>query len=368
MEHFEAAAQQFATMGTIKRISPFGNGNINKTYLVETDALKPRFFVLQKINVEVFQQPHLVMKNIGVYSQHVQNRLDERPLIGERRWEVPRVLLTSTGKDHWMAPNGGFWRALSFIENCDVFDALSSTTQAEEVGYALGLFHDLISDLPAEQMEDTLHGFHIAPAYLDVYDHILPNSTVAQTTEVKWAMRFIEERRALAAILEDAKEQGVLKMRLMHGDPKVNNFMVDKTTGRVISIVDLDTVKPGLIHYDIGDCLRSGCNRLGEDAEDPEKVEFDPDLSQAILRGYLSAGNTFLTENDYNFIYDSLRLIAFELGLRFFADHMNGDKYFGIKYPGHNLHRALVQFRLAASVEAQEAALRALIWDMRWQK
>jgi hypothetical protein len=323
---------------------------------------------LQKINVEVFQQPHLVMKNIGVYSQHVQNRLDERPLIGERRWEVPRVLLTSTGKDHWMAPNGGFWRALSFIENCDVFDALSNTTQAEEVGYALGLFHDLISDLPAEQMEDTLHGFHIAPAYLDVYDHILPNSTVAQTTEVKWAMRFIEERRALAAILEDAKEQGVLKMRLMHGDPKVNNFMVDKTTGRVISIVDLDTVKPGLIHYDIGDCLRSGCNRLGEDAEDPEKVEFDPDLSQAILRGYLSAGNTFLTENDYNFIYDSLRLIAFELGLRFFADHMNGDKYFGIKYPGHNLHRALVQFRLAASVEAQEAALRALIWDMRWQK
>jgi hypothetical protein len=128
--------------------------------------------------------------------------------------------------------------------------------------------------------------------------------------------------------------------------------------------VDLDTVKPGLIHYDIGDCLRSGCNPLGEDAPDWEAVHFDPEIGAAILEGYLAEAQAFLTPADYAHLFNSIRLIAFELGLRFFSDHLAGDTYFKVKYPGHNLHRALVQFKLTESIEAYEADIRHIIEKM----
>ena len=98
-----------------------------------------------------------------------------------------------------------------------------------------------------------------------------------------YALRFIRERRAWAHILEKARVQGKLRLRPIHGDPKVNNVMLDTATGRAVSLVDLDTVKPGLVHYDIGDCLRSGCNPLGEETEAWETVRFEPDLCRAIL-------------------------------------------------------------------------------------
>ena len=136
------------------------------------------------------------------------------------------------------------------------------------------------------------------------------------------------------------------------------------TTGRAISLVDLDTVKPGLIHYDIGDCMRSGCNPLGEETEQWEAVQFDPDIGAAILEGYLTQARRFLTAADYEYLYDSVRLLTFELGVRFFTDYLAGNVYFKVKHPEHNLQRALVQFRLTESIEAHEADIRRIIQGM----
>jgi Ser/Thr protein kinase RdoA (MazF antagonist) len=162
-------------------------------------------------------------------------------------------------------------------------------------------------------------------------------------------------------VLEQAREQGKLSLRPVHGDPKVNNVMIEKTTGRAISLVDLDTVKPGLIHYDIGDCMRSGCNPLGEETEQWEAVCFDPEIGAAILEGYLTQARNFLTEADYEYLYLSIRLLAFELGVRFFTDYLAGNVYFKVKHPQHNLQRALVQFKLTESIEAHEADIRHII-------
>jgi hypothetical protein len=140
--------------------------------------------------------------------------------------------------------------------------------------------------------------------------------------------------------------------------------MIEESTRRAISIVDLDTVKPGLIHYDIGDCMRSGCNPLGEETDRWEAVHFDPEIGAAILEGYLTQARNFLTEADYEYLFDSIRLLAFELGIRFFADHLAGDVYFKVKYPEHNLQRALVQFKLTESIEAHEADIRNIIGKM----
>ena len=180
-----------------------------------------------------------------------------------------------------------------------------------------------------------------------------------------YGLRFIEERRAWAPLLEDARAQGRLRPRPVHGDPKVDNVMVETGSGRAVGMVDLDTVGAALVHYDIGDCLRSGCNPLGEETEQWERVAFEPELCRAILEGYLPLARDFLGEEDYEPIYDAVRLIAFELGLRFFTDYLAGNVYFKAKSAGHNLARALVQFKLTESIESQERAIRAIVREAR---
>ncbi|MGC4047843.1 MAG: aminoglycoside phosphotransferase family protein [Armatimonas sp.] len=350
---YEAATQFLPQGASLSSIEPFGNGNINKTYLA---AHSEGSFILQRINEKVFKKPALVMQNLVAFAQHVEERLKATADKGRRGWEVPLVVPTVSGADHWVDGEGGYWRGLTFIEDVETFDTIRDLRHAREVGEALGMFHCLISDMPAERLADTLPGFHITPGYLAQYDEALGTTTAEDTENVLWCKAFVEAHRAEVAVLEEAG----LPLRPIHGDPKVNNILMDLTMGHAVSIVDLDTVKPGLVHYDIGDCLRSGCNRLGEETKDWKSVTFDLDLCQELLRGYLSEA-TFLTDAEREHLFNAVRLIPFELGLRFFTDHLNGNVYFTASHATHNLERALVQFQLAASVEAQEAAIRQII-------
>ncbi|MEH2193279.1 MAG: aminoglycoside phosphotransferase family protein [Nostoc sp.] len=362
-ENLVAIADQFAQQGKVTDIKAFGSGNINDTFLVALASSEEQHFVLQRINTQVFRQPKLIMQNMCTFTEHVRKRLQHSPL--NRRWEVPRVLLTKDAQDHCKDTDGSFWRAISFIENSQSFDTMRDRAQAQEIGYALGMFHNLISDLPPEKLADPLQGFHITPLYLQHYDKVLATANVCNNAEVDYCLRFVSDRQAFAYILENAKAEGKLPLRLMHGDPKINNVMFDIATQQAVSVIDLDTVKPGLVHYDIGDCLRSGCNPVGEETENWESVYFDTDLCQGILQGYLSVAKAFLTENDYAYIYDAIRLIAFELGLRFFADYLAGNTYFKVKHPEHNLARAIVQFKLTESIESQEMQIRNIIKDVK---
>ncbi|MEA5623767.1 aminoglycoside phosphotransferase family protein [Nostoc sp. UHCC 0251] len=358
-----AIADQFARLGKVTGVKAFGSGNINDTFLVTLDSSEEQYFVLQRINTQVFRQPQLIMQNMRTFTEHVRKRLQHTPL--NRRWEVPRVLLTKDAQDHWRDADGSFWRAISFIEGSQSFDTMRDRSHAKEIGYALGMFHNLISDLPPEKLADTLQGFHITPLYLQHYEEVLAKTSASQSSEVNYCLQFVSDRQSFAHILENAKVEGKLPLRLMHGDPKINNVMFDTATQQAVSVIDLDTVKPGLVHYDIGDCLRSGCNPAGEETENWDSVYFDTDLCQGILQGYLSVGKAFLTENDYAYIYDAIRLIAFELGLRFFADYLAGNVYFKVKHPEHNLARAIVQFKLTESIESQETQICNIIKDMK---
>ena len=366
-ENLAGIAGQFVALETVLAVEPFGNGNINDTFVVSQvasdPAQTPTRFVLQRINTQVFRQPELVMRNMRTSTEHVRQRLQQRADTG-RRWDVPHVLLTHDQQDHWAGADGSFWRAISFIEASQSLDTVQSPDHAREVGYALGTFHSLICDLPADSLADTLEGFHITPGYLRQYEAALENTPASDALEVQYCLNFIQARRELAHVLELAKDQQKLPIRPIHGDPKVNNVMLD-SDGQAISMIDLDTVKPGLVHYDIGDCLRSGCNPQGEETEQWEAVHFELELAQAMLQGYLAEASFFLTQHDYDYLYDAIRLIAFELGLRFFADYLAGNVYFKVKHTDHNLARALVQFKLTESIEAQSAALQRLIQEMR---
>ncbi len=363
MANLLAIANQFTLSKEVMEIKPWGDGNVNDTFLVSLNNSESSF-ILQRINTQVFQQPELVMQNLRVCIEHISQRLATMTLTPQRRWKVPEVQLTKAGQDSYVDSEGNFWRGLSFIKG-RCFNTIENTNLAQEVGYALGMFHNLLSDLPTEKLTDTLPGFHHTPLYLKQYDEVLTKREVPNSFEVEYGLKFIRDRRHWVNVLENAKDQGRLPLRSIHGDPKVNNVMVDDATGQAISLIDLDTVKPGLVHYDIGDCLRSGCNPVGEETQDWQGVHFETDLCQAILQGYLPLAKGFLQHNDYEYIYDAIRLITLELGLRFLSDYLAGNVYFKVKYPEHNLARALVQFKLTESIESQENAIKAIINDLQ---
>ncbi|MFN9629106.1 MAG: phosphotransferase enzyme family protein [Cyanobacteriota bacterium] len=374
-----AIAAAFAGSSAVVGVRPLGNGNINTTYLVERAEAEP--FVLQRINRAVFPQPRLVMANLVVVGRHVEERLErERAALqaavrveggsgsGERRWVFPGVLRAANG-DPWLEEGEDFWRAIAFVPHTIALDVLETPDQAREVGHGLGRFHALLHDLPSHQLADTLEGFHITPGYLAAYQALRqagPSPREGGDSEREaWAHGFVARREQLAHVLERAKAAGELPLRPIHGDPKVNNVLLDASSGQAVALVDLDTVKPGLVHYDIGDALRSACNPLGEDAPTPEEVVFDLERCAALLEGYGAAAGPILTPADHHYLFDAIRLISFELGLRFFSDHLAGDVYFHTRRPGHNLDRALVQFQLTASIEAQEGEIRALLARLR---
>jgi Ser/Thr protein kinase RdoA (MazF antagonist) len=370
LSHLLNAALQYAPPGRVVEIREYGRGNVNDTYLVTMASPHPEFpptgvreshFILQRLNPKVFRRPDLVMGNLRLLSEHVARRLEHAAGSARRRFELPRALPARDGGDYWLAPDGSCWRALSFIEGTRSFDTIQDLNHAREVGRALGSFHHLVSDLPPEKLADTLEGFHITPGYLRHYDEVLAARRAETSPEVAYALRFVEARRAWAGVLEEARDRGELRQRVIHGDPKVNNVMLDAATAQAVALVDLDTVKPGLAHYDLGDCLRSGCNPLGEEPGRWEQVNFDLDICRAIVAGYLSMARNFLTANDYVYLYDAVRLIAFELGLRFFTDYLEGNVYFKVRRREQNLARALVQFRLTESIESQEKAIRTII-------
>ena len=364
-------ANSFAHPNQVVELRPFGNGNINDTFLVTVDvpvgvlgnAPIDRHFVLQRINTQVFPHPQWVMENMRIVTEHIHQQLHHQPT--DQRWETPRVLLTRDGKDHVEDKLGSFWRAISFIDRSTALDQIQDTFHAREVGFALGTFHRLIQGIPASVLKDTLEGFHITPRYLEQYQAVLASSSSFRSPQVEYCLKMVSDRLSLSSILEDAKRRGDLPVRIMHGDPKVNNVMIDSVTQKSISVVDLDTVKPGLIHYDIGDCLRSGCNPFGEETQNEESVIFDLELCSGILKGYLPEMHGVLNPIEYDYIFDAVRVMTYELGLRFLTDYLAGNVYFKATDKEHNLRRSVVQFRLLESLEAQEEEVRELVRELR---
>jgi Ser/Thr protein kinase RdoA (MazF antagonist) len=359
-------AGRFRLPGPVTAVAPLGNGNVNETFLVRVDAPGSPGFVLQRLNTQVFRQPRLVMGNLAALAAHVGRRRAAGAVLAPgRRWEMPAVVNARDADEPWVEEGEAFWRSLTYVEGSRSVDVLEHREQAREVGGALGTFHALIHDLPLAELADTLVGFHVTPRYLAQYHQALAAYGGAVSPELAWAQAFVAEREALASLLEGALARGELRLRPIHGDPKVNNVLLDAASGAAIGLVDLDTVKPGLVQWDIGDALRSACNPLGEETDDWRAVRFDPQLAEAWLAGYLEAACGFLTEADFATVVPSIRLLAFELGLRFLADHLAGDVYFRTERPGQNLARALVQLRLCESVEAQSGALEAIVARLR---
>jgi Ser/Thr protein kinase RdoA (MazF antagonist) len=200
-----------------------------------------------------------------------------------------------------------------------------------------------------------LPGFHITPQYFQQYQVAINQAlSVEDDPEFRFCRDFIASQADKLSILEDAKQRGELVERVIHGDPKLNNFLFQPDSQTIISLIDLDTVKPGLVHYDIGDCLRSCCHLT-------DSNQFDLARCEIILNSYLQEAGGFFSAADYDYLYAAIWLIPFELGLRFFSDYLQGNRYFKIQHPQHNLQRAKAQFELCADIERQQLQIKTLI-------
>ncbi len=359
--------QAFNVSGRLVTINPTGSGNVNDTFLaIFRNTFAEEQVILQRLNRKVFPQPEAIMHNLRLLMAHVHPKLEAEADVSDRVWQMPQILQTRDGKDYFMDEDGDMWRVITRIPSATAFDEAQGAEHAAECGAVLGHFHWLVSDLDPRTMIDPLPGFHITPRYLAKYDSTLEAVPRAEerlnaSTEARRMALFIEERRGFAETLQKAVESGELRLRMMHGDPKVNNIMIDDFTGKGTAMIDLDTVSPGLIHYDFGDAVRSICNPAGEDEQNLSKVVFDLDLCAAFCKGYMAHARAFLTEADRAYLYDAIRLITFELGMRFFQDYLAGSVYFKIHHPEQNLNRARVQFRLCESIEARERMIRDLL-------
>ena len=340
MNPIQQIAQLFAPKYPVATIQNLGNGLINDTFLVTTEA---ECFVLQRINQHVFPAPELIAENLVILSQHVKE-------IAHAQLKIPMILKTAADTPYFKDDNGDYWRAQSFIDNSESLETIRTLADAEAAGFALGHFHRLLSDLDPMRLNDTLPGFHIATDYLRRYYQVAALTTKSQP----FCAHFIDQHQVLAETLETAKQQGLLPIRVIHGDPKLNNFLFDKDSQKIISLIDLDTVKPGLVHYDIGDCIRSCCHVLANNT-------FDMDICEAILKNYLREASAFFSAQDYQYLFPSIQLIPFELGIRFYTDYLEGNRYFKVTDPEQNLFRAIAQFELCAEITRHEAEIQTLI-------
>jgi len=359
-------AEAFVDKSLIIDVVPLGNGNINDTYLVKLKDSGHQDFVLQKISYKVFKNPESIISNMQVSLEYIELKLlSETWNIEERDWRTTSLLNSRYNNQYWHRIQDEFWRATSYIGSAYTTDVVRNSDDAEEVGIGLGIFHSLMDGFPLKKLIKTLDNFHVTPKYHQEYKKVSNYMVADSCDKTQYCINFIKEREAIVGILENAICSGELCHRVIHGDPKVNNFLFDNITNQAIAMVDLDTLMTGLIHYDLGDCLRSACNPAGEEEHDLSKVFFCIDSCKRLLSGYLSKTKKLLNEADYKYLYDAIRLIPFELGMRFFSDYLAGNIYFKVDHPSHNLDRALVQFSLTKSIEMQEFEIRECIENLR---
>ena len=352
---------QFALPGICQKAERFGRGLINDTYLCEFDDRgNARKYILQRVNASVFTRPDQVMENVAIVTGHIVKKLRAEG-IADPSLVTPSLVPTKNSALYLCDDTGAYWRMFNFIESGTVFDTVVDVKHAYEIGCGLGRFQSLVSDLSSDLLHDTLPGFHLTPRYLKEFDDALKAGVQNRIAGTVAEQAFVERHRQLAPVLTDLIGSKKIPLRVVHNDPKVNNVMIHNGTHEALCMIDLDTVKPGIVHFDFGDCVRSAANPMGEDATDLDTVKIDLTLVEAIASGYLREAGAFLTRTETTALPLSVQVITFELGIRFLADYLKGDTYFRIDYPDHNLHRARVQFKLLESIEASQERLASLV-------
>ena len=356
---------QFAIGGDFIRGEEVHSGHINSTYRAtyrHPDGTELRY-IFQAINRNVFKDPYAVMRNVERVTRHINSRVLrlKKDLGGQTLNLTP-----ARSGDFWIEDDdGAVWRCYNFIEGCVTYDVVENTRQAYQAARAFGSFQDLVSDLDAAEIVESIPDFHDTRKRFARLMEVAAADPYHRLDAVRDEFDFILAREALTGMLLDLADGGHLPQRVTHNDTKINNVMIDAASDEAVCVIDLDTVMPGLALYDFGDLLRSATSPAAEDERDLSKVRMQMPMFEALVEGYLDAAGDFLCDAEIDHLVDAGKLMTLEVGIRFLTDHLEGDIYFKTQRPGHNLDRCRTQLKLVERIEHAEAEMNAYIAKVR---
>jgi len=350
-----AVLKRFQVHGDFLGAENYGSGHINDTYCVTYDQGGTRVrYILQRINHHIFKNPVGLMENVRRVTSHLGRKCAGQS--GQSR-RVLTLIPTRDNAPYHRDAGGNHWRAYVFIERARSYDAVESPAQAFQAAKTFGQFQQLLADLPAPRLQDTIPDFHHTPKRFAALEQAIQADVAGRVKLAQPEIKFVLGRKQLCGLLLEAG----LPERVTHNDTKFNNVMLDAATGEGICVIDLDTVMPGLALYDFGDMVRTATSPAPEDERDLSKVAMQFPMFEALARGYLSATGEFLTPAEKKLLPASGKVITFEIGIRFLTDFLAGDVYFKVHRDGHNLDRCRTQFKLVESIEQHEAAMNQLV-------
>ena len=341
------------------KIKSIHSGIINKTFLVlpfKSKEFAP--FILQKVSSIVFSNPIDLISNYLILEEYIDSNNSFTKKHLEPSIVFPKLLVNLHTYKKFLIHQGKLWRAFDYLPNTISYDVTPSPVITFNLFRGLSEFHSFTSNIRSESLLKVIPNFHNTPLVSSLYTSKL-HSFISSKKDLKdysyllQLVEIVKKQEPNFFLLERSKSLSTISHGIIHGDPKINNFLFDFKTNKFVSLIDLDTLQEGLILYDIADCLRSCCNPLGEETDSIEEVEFSFDSYQQALLGYLSYRNKIVTKNDITLIPASIKIITYELALRFLIDYMNGNIYFNSTYENQNLDRANIQLRLLASINDQ---------------
>lgn len=352
-----AVASQFKINGKPINIASFGSGHINDTYKVSTDMGEQKY-LLQRINHHVFKNIDHLMGNISLITSHLHKKAKD-----ENNTDADSVLTpvsTLDDKLYFKDENGNYWRVYYLIENAKSYDIVESSHQAKEGGRAFGRFQAMLADLDPKQVYEVIPNFcHIGSRLSDF--HIALESNNAKRKDlVKEEIDFIQKREKNMNVILEMGERNEIPLRITHNDTKFNNVLLNNKD-EAKCVIDLDTVMPGYVAYDYGDAIRTIINRSAEDEADLEKITLNIDLFKAYTEGYFEQAKDFLTKNEVKSLIHGVLLFPYMQAVRFLTDYIQGDTYYKIQHPEHNLQRARAQIKLVKEIEKHIDELEIII-------
>ncbi len=338
----------FAIKGNVKEIKPLGNGLINDTLLVKTDG--PDDYVLQKINNAIFQDVELLQHNIDCATAHIRKK---------GQMSLTFIPCKETGKTYW-TDGTEYWRVSIFIKNAFTYETVNPE-YSYYAGKAFGAFEAMLSDIP-DTLGETIPDFHNMELRARQLHQAVKEDKAGRMAEpeVKAILEDLLPYEEEMCKAERLYREGKLPKRICHCDTKVNNMLFDKD-GNILCVIDLDTLMPSFVFSDFGDFLRTAANTVAEDSPEVEKVDFKMDIFEAFAKGYLESANVFLTPIEKENLPYAACLFPYMQAVRFFADYINGDTYYKIKYPEHNLVRTRNQVALFHAAMAKVPQMKAFI-------
>ena len=343
---------KFAFEGKYKDVLEFTSGNVNNTYRL-TYELNDQiiYYTLQHINSYVFKDPASVMRNIEHVTGHIRASLVANGVDPHRR--VLELVPTRDGKYLYVDPKGGFWRAYIFITGVTPYDMPQKPVHVFETGRAFGEFQKLLSNFPAEELTETIPNFHNTTRRFYTFVASVAEDKAGRIKGIEEEIDFFFDHRRLMNSVVSLLESGKLQPRVTHNDTKINNVLIDDETDKAICVIDLDTVMPGSSLYDYGDAIRFCANTAAEDEPDVSKISLDMEKFRLFTEGFLSEVKGFLPDDEVRMLPIGALVITCELAMRFLTDYIDGDLYFKVNYPDHNLVRARAQIALLKDMETK---------------